>query len=60
MRLLECLTLRIKDVDPDRGEIRIRQGKGAKDRVTVLPREARALFAEHVKRVHSLHGRDLA
>ena len=37
MRLMECLTLRIKDLDPERGEIRIRRGKGAKDRVTVLP-----------------------
>jgi len=36
LRLLECLTLRVKDVDMDRGEIRLRRGKGAKDRVTVL------------------------
>ena len=60
MRLLECLTLRIKDVDLDRGEIRLRQGKGAKDRVTVLPRAARPQLAEHLERVRSLHGRDLA
>ena len=38
MRLMECLRLRIKDVDFVRGEILIRDGKGAKDRVTVLPR----------------------
>lgn len=37
MRLMECLRLRIKDVDFVRGEILIREGKGAKDRVTVLP-----------------------
>ena len=42
MRLMECLTLRIKDVDVERGEIRIRRGKGAVDRVTVLPQAARA------------------
>jgi integron integrase len=37
LRLLECLNLRIKDLDFERGEIRVRRGKGAKDRVTVLP-----------------------
>jgi integron integrase len=60
MRLLECLTLRIKDVDLERGEIWIRRGKGAKDRVTVLPRAARRPLAEHLERVRSLHGRDLS
>lgn len=38
MRLMECLRLRIKDVDFVRGEILIRDGKGAKDRVTILPK----------------------
>lgn len=37
LRLLECCTLRLKDVDLDRGEIRVRRGKGARDRVTMLP-----------------------
>jgi integron integrase len=37
MRLMECIRLRIKDLDFDRGEIMIREGKGRKDRVTVLP-----------------------
>ena len=37
MRLMECLRLRVKDVDFVRREILIREGKGAKDRVTVLP-----------------------
>jgi integron integrase len=60
MRLLECLTLRIKDVDLERGEIRIRQGKGGKDRVTVLPRSARQLLDDHLRRVRALHERDLA
>lgn len=55
MRLMECLRLRVKDVDFTRGEILIRDGKGGKDRVTMLPqtlvdslqqqlRHARALF----------------
>lgn len=60
MRLLECLTLRIKDVDLERGEVWIRRGKGAKDRVTVLPCAARQPLAEHLERVRALHGRDLA
>ena len=37
MRLMECVRLRVKDVDFDRGEVLIRDGKGAKDRVTMLP-----------------------
>ncbi len=60
MRLLECLTLRIKDVDIERGEIRIRQGKGARDRVTILPSVVRTPLVEHLRRVHALHDRDLA
>ena len=37
MRLMECVRLRVKDVDFERGEILIRDGKGGKDRVTMLP-----------------------
>jgi integrase len=37
MRIMECLRLRVKDVDFERGEILVRDGKGAKDRVTMLP-----------------------
>jgi integron integrase len=60
LRLLECLTLRVKDVDLERGEIRLRRGKGAKDRVTVLPDAMRAPLAAHLERVRRLHERDLA
>jgi integrase len=42
LRLMECCTLRIKDVDIERHEIRVRDGKGAKDRVTMLPHRLRA------------------
>ena len=49
MRLMECLRLRVKDVDFPRGHIVVREGKGAKDRVTVLPEkptpELHAAFA---------------
>lgn len=60
LRLLECLTLRVKDVDLERGELRIRRGKGGKDRVTVLARSVRGLLREHLERVRALHQRDLA
>jgi len=60
MRLLECLTLRVKDVDLERGEIRIRRGKGGVDRVTVLPEAVRPSLAAHLGRVRARHGEDLA
>ena len=37
MRIMECIRLRVKDVDFARSEIVVRQGKGARDRMTVLP-----------------------
>jgi len=58
LRLLECLTLRIKDVDLARGEIRVRRGKGSKDRVTMLPTIARARLEQQLARVRALHERD--
>ncbi|MFN0100186.1 MAG: integron integrase [Gemmatimonadaceae bacterium] len=60
LRLEECLTLRIKDVDFDRREIRVRRGKGGKDRVTMLPEIARAGLDAHLARVRALHGKDVA
>ena len=59
LRLLEALTLRIKDVDLERGEIRVRRAKGARDRVTVLPDRLRLSLAEHLERVRRQHERDL-
>lgn len=58
MRLLECLTLRVKDVDLERGEVRIRRGKGAKDRVTVLPRLVQGGVARQLARVAVQHRED--
>ncbi len=58
LRLLECLTLRIKDVDFDREELRIRRGKGAKDRLTMLPRQIVRPLAEHLARVKEQHDSD--
>ena len=58
LRLMECLTLRVKDVDLDRGEIRLRRGKGAKDRVTVLAEALREPMREHLERVRAIYQRD--
>jgi integron integrase len=60
LRLLECLTLRVKDVDLERGEIRVRRAKGARDRVTMLPEAVRPALREHLRRVRAQHERDLA
>ncbi|OGT57455.1 MAG: integrase [Gammaproteobacteria bacterium RIFCSPHIGHO2_12_FULL_63_22] len=59
MRLMECVRLRLKDVDFERSEITIRQGKGGKDRRTMLP--GRLVDALRVQRasVLALHARDL-
>ena len=59
MRLMECLSLRVKDVDLDRRELRLRRAKGAKDRVTVIPASAIAMLGGHMERVRSRHTRDL-
>ena len=59
LRLLECLTLRVKDVDLERGELRIRRAKGAKDRVTVLARMAVEPLRGHLEEVKETHERDL-
>ena len=58
MRLMEALTLRVKDLDIGRGEIVIRRGKGSKDRVTVLPGVLRQALADQIERVRGLHSRD--
>jgi integron integrase len=58
MRLMECLTLRVKDIDLSRGEIVIRRGKGAKDRVTVLPEVLKGALAAHLESVKGVHQRD--
>ena len=60
MRLLESLRLRIKDVEFERRELIIRDGKGAKDRVTVLPENLIPPLQAHIATVRKLHLRDLA
>lgn len=60
MRLLEGLALRVKDLDLERREIRIRRGKGAKDRVTVLPAALVDPLRAHLARVRGQHQDDLS
>lgn len=48
MRLMECVRLRVKDVDFERGEIMVRCGKGGKDRVTMLPSSVSAGLQAHL------------
>jgi integron integrase len=60
LRLRECLRLRVKDLDFTRNEIVVREGKGNKDRVTMLPASVKESLAAHLERVRQVHERDLA
>jgi len=60
MRLMECLRLRVKDIDFSRSEILVRDGKGFKDRVTMLPATVARPLQEQLCGVRALHERDLA
>jgi integron integrase len=60
LRLLEALTLRVKDIDLEAGQLLVRNGKGSKDRVTVLPRTAIEPLRLQLERVRQMHQRDLA
>jgi integron integrase len=60
LRLMECLRLRVQDVDSARNEILIRDGKGGNDRVTMLPESLKKPLEEHLRRVKAVHEKDLA
>ncbi|MBP9896646.1 MAG: integron integrase [Giesbergeria sp.] len=60
MRLLEGLRLRVKDVEFARREIVVREGKGGKDRVTVLPENLMAPLQAQLQKARALHEKDLA
>ena len=60
LRLLECCRLRIQDIDFGMNQIVVRDGKGAKDRVTVLPVVATHALTQHLRRVMGQHDADLA
>jgi integron integrase len=60
MRIKECLRLRIKDVALERGEVIIREGKGNKDRITMLPASLVPALTEHIAARRRWHDIDLA
>jgi len=59
LRLMECIRLRVQDLDFDRGLLNIRAAKGDKDRTTLLPASVREDLQHHVQRVKRLHDEDL-
>lgn len=59
LRLLECLRLRVKDIDFDRAEIIVRDGKGQKDRATMLSKRLVEPLRDHLARVRVRHQQDL-
>jgi len=59
LRLVECLRLRVKDIEFTRNEIVVRQGKGNKDRVTILPGAVKGPLEAHLRQVREVHVRDL-
>jgi integron integrase len=60
MRALECVRLRVKDVDFAQHVLLVRDGKGEKDRITMLPENVVAPLQEHLARVQQVHAQDLA
>ena len=60
LRLMECVELRVKDLQLDRGELMVRDGKGGKDRVTMLPVAVRPGLLAHINARRRLHVADLA
>jgi integron integrase len=60
LRLMECIRLRVKDVDFHYRQITVRDGKGNKDRVTMLPESSADVLRLHLQKVRSLHEQDLA
>ena len=60
LRIMEAMRLRVGDVDFSRREIVVRNGKGAKDRVTMLPRLVERALLAHLREVRTMHDRDVA
>ncbi len=59
LRVMECVRLRAKDVDFGYRQITVRDGKGSKDRVTMLPEVVISDLKKHLERVRMIHNRDL-
>jgi integron integrase len=59
LRQIECLSLRVKDIDFAYRQVVVRDGKGSRDRATMLPEKLVQPLQEHLGRVRALHGRDI-
>ncbi len=59
LRLMECVRLRVKDLDFDQRQIVVREGKGMKDRITIFPDQLREPLQAHLARIKQLHQGDL-
>jgi len=59
LRLMECVRLRVKDIDFGYARITVRDGKGSKDRITMLPINTAQRLERHLQKVKALHGEDL-
>lgn len=60
LRVGECVTLRVKDIDFSAGVLNIRDGKGGKDRTTLLPQRLNARLRQHLLWVAEQHKRDMS
>jgi integron integrase len=59
LRLMECMRLRVQDIDVLKNQILVRNGKGAKDRITMLPDSLKIPLRSHLVSVKAIHDRDL-
>jgi integron integrase len=59
LRLMECVRLRVKDIDFQQNQVIVRNGKGDKDRSTILPEQLKPLLKAHLKRVRIIHEQDI-
>ena len=59
LRLMECLRLRVQDVNFSRNEITVRDGKGSKDRLMMLPESLKKLLQDHLSKIKLFHEKDL-
>ena len=59
LRLMECVRLRVKDLDFHYNQITVRSGKGEKDRITILPQAVKEHLRRHLAKVRLLHEEDL-
>lgn len=59
LRLMECVRLRVKDIDFGNNHLLVRDAKGMKDRITVLPDNLKQLLRKHLERVKLIHERDV-